>query len=653
MKEAILTVSRSEKKIILAATVEEMDAEAEIISSAKVRLREMRDRLREISPGDDARIIDDFAARMDAYFDLSQRVKDLASLNSNARAKRVSEGPAAAAFEEIMRLAEEIETASAAYPDAFAIRDLVQDLELSVALAVRAEKNAMLSRSDADLDRHAARVGEMLREADGDRARLAAILGAGLAAPRAALATALADYERQAAEVLRLSRENGNNRAFELSSGEGWQALEAVTASLDQLISENMEEMARDTATAASDYEDAAMLLVGVGLAATLLGMGAATWLSLSISRSLALAVSQANAVAVGDLSMRTRSTKRDEVGDVLRALDWMSDNIALTAAAADRIASGDLSADVEPRCDRDVLGHALKGMLAKLREIVSNAIASTESVASSAREMSATAEQLSEGSTEQASAAQEASASVEEMAANSRQSADNAVETGEIAARSAEDARKSGDAVDEAVGAMKTIAVKIKVIQDLARQTDLLALNAAVEAARAGEHGKGFAVVASEVRKLAERSQEAAAEINALSANTMEASQKASDMLGTLVPNIRKTADLVREISAATKEQNIGADQINIAIRELDTVIQQNAAAATQSASTADGLAAQSEQLRAIINFFRLHGEAGSATDDPAAELALVEPPEAANSTAEPLETRPVRPKLRAGGIF
>ncbi|WP_299654718.1 methyl-accepting chemotaxis protein [uncultured Jannaschia sp.] len=286
---------------------------------------------------------------------------------------------------------------------------------------------------------------------------------------------------------------------------------------------------------------------------------------------------------------------------------------------SAERIAKGDLRADVTPRSEEDRLGLALRDMTLKLREVISNASASAAHVAQGASSMSATAEQLSSGSTQQASAAQEASASIEEMTANIRQNADNASQTEKIASQSADDARKSGDSVANAVRAMKTIADKINIIQEIARQTDLLALNAAVEAARAGSHGKGFAVVASEVRKLAERSQQAAAEISQLSAETVDVSGEAGRMLETLVPNIQRTADLVAEISASTREQNVGAEQINQAIRELDQVIQQNANTAETAAATSQQLASQSQQLSGVISYFEIEAAAANAPAAPA----------------------------------
>jgi methyl-accepting chemotaxis protein len=197
-------------------------------------------------------------------------------------------------------------------------------------------------------------------------------------------------------------------------------------------------------------------------------------------------------------------------------------------------------------------------------------------------------------------------------MAANIKQNAANANETERIARQSAKDAELSGAAVGRAVAAMQTIAEKITIVQEIARQTDLLALNAAVEAARAGEHGKGFAVVASEVRKLAERSQAAAGEIGTLSSDSVKVAQEAGGMLEKLVPDIKRTAELVEEISAACREQDVGSAQINQAIQQLDKVTQQNASASEEMSATAEELANQADRLQETIAFFRVNGDEG-----------------------------------------
>lgn len=198
----------------------------------------------------------------------------------------------------------------------------------------------------------------------------------------------------------------------------------------------------------------------------------------------------------------------------------------------------------------------------------------------------------------------------MEEMSANIRQNADNAQQTERLAIQAAEDTETGGKAVAKTVGAMKAIAEKISIIEEIARQTNMLALNAAIEAARAGEHGKGFAVVADAVRKLAERSQSAAGEISNLSISSVEIAENAGEMLNKIVPDIRKTAELVQEINAASGEQNTGAEQINRALQQLDQVIQQNAAASEEMAGTAEQLAAQSEHLKGTIEFFVIEEE-------------------------------------------
>jgi methyl-accepting chemotaxis protein-2 (aspartate sensor receptor) len=277
-------------------------------------------------------------------------------------------------------------------------------------------------------------------------------------------------------------------------------------------------------------------------------------------------------------------------------------------------IAEGDLTPHMNPdRMDEfGQLAASMTDMVERLRSVVADVKGSADNVASGSQQLSAGAVQMSQGTTEQAASAEEASSSVEEMNATIRQNADNAAQTEKIALKSAEDAMESGRAVTETVGAMKEIAAKITIIEEIARQTNLLALNAAIEAARAGDHGKGFAVVAAEVRKLAERSQAAAREIGKLSTTSVEVAERAGAMLARLVPDIKKTAELVQEISAASKEQTSGADQINSAIQQLNQVIQQNAGAAEEMSSTAEELSSQAEQLQGAVAFFRA-GEAGA----------------------------------------
>ncbi len=309
-------------------------------------------------------------------------------------------------------------------------------------------------------------------------------------------------------------------------------------------------------------------MLITIGIIGTLLALVLGYVIAQMIARPLAAANRLVGAVAEGDLRSKVDVTSKDEVGQMLTAINQMVDN---------------------------------------LRKTVGSVAASSANVASGSEEMSSTAQQLSQGATEQSAAAEESTSSMEEMTSSIQQNADNARQTDKIASKAAEDGRTSGEAVARTVQAMKEVAEKINIIEEIARKTDLLALNAAVEAARAGEHGKGFAVVASEVRKLAERSQTAAAEISRLTSDGVKTADGAGQLLAKLVPDIQKTAELVREIAAASVEQSSGATQVSKAIQQLDQVIQQNAAASEEMASTAEELSSQAELLQSAVAFFKV----------------------------------------------
>jgi methyl-accepting chemotaxis protein len=327
----------------------------------------------------------------------------------------------------------------------------------------------------------------------------------------------------------------------------------------------------------------------------------------------LNMAAENIDRIAQGDIPAKITESYNGDFNNIKNNINILIDTLNDITAKAMQVADGDLTVDLKMRSDKDELIRALMNMVKSVSDVVIQVQAAADNIAAASQEMSANAQQVSQGASEQASAAEEVSSSMEEMSSNIQQNTENAQQTEKISIAAAQGMQRVSKSSNDSMKSVKELASKITIIGDIAFQTNILALNAAVEAARAGEHGKGFAVVAAEVRKLAERSKIAAEEIDVLSKTSVELTEEAGKLMIQIIPDVEKTANLVQEITAASLEQNSGANQINNAINQLNQVTQQNASASEEMATGSEELSNQADQLREMISFFKVENEGRS----------------------------------------